>query len=537
MRHMKGRASRAVGTEFLSGVVTGAAALLFVGTGGTAMGGLARDGTPPSPAETSVLLLNIALILFAWFRHRAMRRELTQLAEAGERAETMAAHDPLTGFLNRRALPDRVAALLRQARRNKGAVAAMVLDLDHFKTVNDVHGHAVGDALLREVAGEIRAAVPAHALLARLGGDEFGCFLAFDPADPGAVERVADALARRIGQPFAVEGAQLHVGASVGLARSDRGEETGNAKPGFDALLRAADIAMYAAKNGGRGRVAWFDRSMADELQARCQLERELRAAVPAGQVVPFFEQQVDLVTGRLSGFEVLARWEHPVRGLVLPAQFIAAAETTGIISDLSVAIMRQAFLAARDWDAGLTLSVNVSPQQLKDPWLPEKIIRTLTETGFPANRLEVEITEGALFANLTLAQSIVGSLKNQGVRVALDDFGTGYSSLAHLRALPFDRIKVDRSFVASMGSSPESAAVVNAIVRLGDSLHLPVTAEGIEDAEAEALLRDMGCTRGQGYLYGRPVNAANARRLLAERRLLASPVRAQAAARTRRAG
>ena len=256
-------------------------------------------------------------------------------------------------------------------------------------------------------------------------------------------------------------------------------------------------------------------------LQVRNDLENGLRAAIPARQIVPYFEQQLDLATGRLSGFEVLARWEHPARGLIGPDQFIPIAEDAGMIGELSLSIMRQAFAAARDWDAGLTLSVNISPTQLKDAWLAQKIIKTLTETGFPAHRLEVEITESSLFVNLALAQSICGSLKNQGIRIALDDLGTGYSSLAHLRALPFDRIKIDKSFVQSLVTNSESAAITNTILRLGDSLNLPVTAEGIEDAAIEARLKALGCAKGQGYPYGRPLPLAKARALLAERRLL----------------
>jgi EAL domain-containing protein (putative c-di-GMP-specific phosphodiesterase class I) len=209
---------------------------------------------------------------------------------------------------------------------------------------------------------------------------------------------------------------------------------------------------------------------------------------------------------------------------LISPELFIPIAEETGMIAELSLAIMRQAFETARDWDHALTLSINISPWQLRDPWLAQKIIKVLTETGFPANRLEIEITESALFDNLALAQSIVGSLKNQGVHLALDDFGTGYSSLAHLRALPFDRIKIDRSFVTSINENAESAAIVNAITRLGDSLNLPITAEGIEDAAIEERLRALGCSKGQGWLYGRPLSATNARQHLAEKRLLRTP-------------
>ena len=286
--------------------------------------------------------------------------------------------------------------------------------------------------------------------------------------------------------------------------------------------MRCADIAMYSAKKGGRNRLAWFDQSMERELQVRNELENGLRVAIPRQEIVPYFEQQIDLSTGRLHGFEVLARWEHPLRGLISPELFIPIAEETGMIADLSMSIMRQAFAAARDWDPALTVSINVSPWQLRDAWLAQKIIKTLTETGFPANRLEIEITESALFDNLALAQSIVGSLKNQGVRLALDDFGTGYSSLAHLRALPFDRIKIDKSFVSSINDSADSAAIVNAIARLGESLNMPVTAEGVEDAAIEERLRAIGCTKAQGWYYGKPLSAHGVRRLLSERRLLA---------------
>jgi predicted signal transduction protein with EAL and GGDEF domain len=291
----------------------------------------------------------------------------------------------------------------------------------------------------------------------------------------------------------------------------------------IDALLRSADIAMYVAKKSGRNCYAWFDQSMERELQTRNELESGLRAAIPRGEIVPYFEQQVDLATGKLYGFEVLARWEHPTRGLISPDLFIPIAEETGMIAEMSLSIMHQAFTAARDWDPSLNLAVNISPWQLRDAWLAQKIIKVLTETGFPAHRLELEITESALFENLALAQSIVGSLKNQGAKLALDDFGTGYSSLAHLRALPFDRIKIDKSFVISLNESADSAAIVNAIVSLGDSLNLPITAEGVEDAAIEARVKALGCAKAQGWYYGKPLSIAGARRLLAERRLLVS--------------
>ena len=286
-------------------------------------------------------------------------------------------------------------------------------------------------------------------------------------------------------------------------------------------LIRRADIALYAAKKNGRNGFSWFESGMEVELRTRNSLEGDIRAGIPNDEFVPYFEQQIDLKTGELVGFEMLARWVSPVRGFISPDDFIPVAEETGMIGDLSMSIIRKALLEAKNWDPKLTISVNISPVQLKDPWLAQKIVKLLVETGFPANRLEVEITESSLFKNLSLAQSIVGSLKNQGIQIALDDFGTGYSSLAHLRALPFDRIKIDRSFVSSMMENTESAAIVSAIAGLGASLDVPITAEGIEDSAIIEKLAALGCTKGQGWHFGQPLSIEQTRVLLTEKGLL----------------
>ncbi len=512
--------------NLLTGAISVAAILLFIGTGSsvlsTTLQHYLQGGAPADRTLVIALLLNVALILFGWRRHAALSEEINIRAAAEERAHQLASRDPLTGFLNRRSLAEEGAAMFVRANRRRKAMALFMLDLDHFKTINDMHGHAVGDALLRAVASEIASMMPPVALTARLGGDEFSCGFLFDAAEPGTVERIAEKLVNRMAQPFEAEGLRLHISCSLGIARSDFDCSS------IDALIRSADIAMYAAKKSGRNRFAWFDHSMERELQVRNELESGLRLAIPRHEIVPYFEQQIDLSTGRLHGFEVLARWEHPMRGLISPELFIPIAEETGMIAELSLSIMRQSFVAARDWDPSLTLSINISPWQLRDAWLAQKIIKVLTETGFPPNRLEVEITESALFDNLALAQSIVGSLKNQGVRLALDDFGTGYSSLAHLRALPFDRIKIDKSFILSLNHSADSAAIVHAIISLGESLKLPITAEGVEDAAIEERLRALGCAKAQGWHYGRPLSANGARRLLAERRLLLQPSRSE---------
>ncbi|KQM73306.1 putative bifunctional diguanylate cyclase/phosphodiesterase [Sphingomonas sp. Leaf20] len=514
------RLPRNISREFVTGAVTGAAALLLVGTGGAvlldAIAHVTGDGTGIDHRLIVAMLLNVALILFGVLRYRALSVELNEVADAGMRDRILAQRDPLTGFLNRRSLSEDGATLFGSARRRGKAVAMLMIDIDLFKGVNDLHGYAIGDLLLIHVAETIAAIVPGSSLLARLGADEFACAFIFDPSHQEVADRIAERLVAGLATPFRANGIEIHTSASIGVARSDADCAS------IDALLRTADIALHAARTNGRNRHAWFSPSMERTLQLRGELETGLRHAIPAQQIIPCFEQQVDLATGRVTGFEVLARWEHPTRGTITPDVFIPIAEEIGAIGDLSLSIMRQAFTAARDWDAALTLSVNISPLQLRDAWLAQKIIKTLVETGFPASRLEIEITESALFDNLPLAQSIVGSLKNQGIRLALDDFGTGYSSLAHLRALPFDRIKIDKSFVASILENPESMAIVNTIARLGDSLNLPTTAEGIEDAAVEERLCAIGCAKGQGYLYGRPLNAAQVRRMLAEKRLLA---------------
>ena len=513
--------ARAAQKDIVTGGIVVAATIMFIGTGTSVMTSaidtIKGVGGGGNNTLSVALLLNIALMLFGWRRYRDLTREVADRKVAEERAQTLALKDPLTNFHNRRALSELGAEMIAKAIRRQKSLAMLMLDLDNFKNVNDVHGHAIGDALLQSVADEVAKLMPPNALTARLGGDEFACVFTFDASNPEVVDRVAEAVVARLSQPFDANGIFAHISVSVGIAHSATDCET------IDALTRRADIAMYEAKHQGRNRYAWFDASMEHNLQLRNEVESSMRVGIPRGEFVPYFEQQIDLTTGRLGGFEVLARWDHPMRGLVPPDSFIPIAEETGMIAELSMSVMRQALEEARTWDQSLLISVNISPSQLKDPWLAQKIVKMLVETGFPANRLEIEITETSLFENLALAQSIVGSLKNQGIRLALDDFGTGYSSLAHLRALPFDRIKIDKSFVTSIMENAESAAIVNAITRLGDSLGLPVTAEGIEDAAIEERLRQLGCHKGQGWHFGKPASIAQTRLLLAERNLLPS--------------
>ncbi|WP_373492048.1 putative bifunctional diguanylate cyclase/phosphodiesterase [Parasphingorhabdus sp.] len=521
LRLMKNGYKMSIGRDVVTGIIVILAILLFVSTGGTvltdAINSLSGHRGGGDNMLVSAFLLNIALILFGWRRYNDLTREIEERAAAEQRAHSLAVTDPLTGLLNRRTIGERTAEMISNAQRKQKSIAFLMLDLDNFKTINDVHGHSAGDAVLKQVAARISKVMPPHNLLARLGGDEFACAFIFDPEQPKMVERIADDLIDAIATPINENGNPLEVTTSIGIARYDIESE------GVDVLMRRADIAMYSSKKQGRNRHCWFDSNMEQELQTRSLLETGMRAGIPKGEFVPYFEQQIDLATGKLTGFEMLARWESPTQGLISPEIFIPIAEETGMIGELSINIMRQALNDAKDWDPSLTISVNIAPVQLLDPWLAQKIVKLLVESGFPPHRLEIEITESSLFENLSLAQSIVGSLKNQGIKIALDDFGTGYGSLAHLRALPFDRIKIDRSFVSSIIRNPESKAIVKAINGLGESLGMPITAEGIEDRETENELRAIGCATGQGWYYGRPLTIQETRKILYERDLLPS--------------
>lgn len=496
-----------------------AAIAMFVAIGGQVGAQTVRtfigNSAGADQAMVTALLLNIALILLIWRRTTALSNEIDVYRQAETRAQHLAMTDPLTNLFNRRAVKEKTSELSARASRRGKSIAFMMVDLDGFKKINDLYGHDSGDQLLREVADRMRDVVPPSSVISRLGGDEFGICVVFEPEYPESVDRIAEELVDALARPVMIADAEQTVTASVGISRPELDCDS------IDMLIRRADIALYAAKKNGRNGYSWFENGMEVELRSRNSLEGDIRAAIPNNEFVPYFEQQIDLATGELVGFEMLARWVSPVRGLISPDDFIAVAEDTGMIGDLSMNIIRKAMIEAKDWDPKLTISVNISPVQLKDPWLAQKIVKLLVETGFPASRLEVEITESSLFKNLGLAQSIVGSLKNQGIQIALDDFGTGYSSLAHLRALPFDRIKIDRSFVSSMLENAESAAIVSAIAGLGASLDVPITAEGIEDDQIISKLRALGCTKGQGWYFGQPMNIDQVRNLLAQKNML----------------
>ncbi len=509
--------------DVLAGGIVVAAILLFVGTGSNVMQAVVQTligiGGGPDKALSAALILNVALILFGWRRYEDLNREIRERTEAEQRARYLADTDPLTGFLNRRALLATGQQLISTAAAERRHVALFLLDLDHFKTVNDIHGHAAGDRVLQVAAERISAVLPPSAARARLGGDEFVAMLVYEPAARANIDALAAELVAALEDSVTHDAQQIRIGASLGIALSTDASVT------METMVRQADIAMYHCKDEGRNRYCWFEAGMEMAVQVRNQIETGIRDGMPRGEFVPHFEPQVDIATGRLVGFEMLMRWESPEYGMIPPERFIPIAEESGLIGELSLQVIRNAMEIAKSWDPSITLAVNISPQQLKDPWFSQRLTKLLVEAGFPASQLEVEITESSLFENLPLVRSIVTSLKNQGVSLSLDDFGTGYSSLSHLRALPFDRIKIDRSFVAAMRGSADAQAIVVAIVRLGESLAMPITAEGVEDEATAIELTRLGCAKGQGWYYGRAASAADTALLLADRGLLRAPM------------
>ena len=457
---------------------------------------------------TALFILPFGSSFYALRRNAAVRREAARRAEAQAEAQRLATHDPLTGLPNRRGLQEALDRTLARRPQGGGALAMIQIDLDRFKPVNDLHGHAAGDLLLQQVAQRLRALLRRSDVVARLGGDEF---VILAPLRGGAEEaaRIGARLLAGLQRRFDLEGVSVQIDASLGIAIAPA-EQEGHAASGphhrsdaASCLYRRSDAALYRAKAEGRGCLRFFEPGMDVQARDQARLRDALRSAIQADQLAPHFQPLVDLRSGATVGFEVLARWTHPELGPISPVQFIPLAEDAGLISPLMRNILRRACHAARYWPDHLSIAVNLSPLQLTDRGLVDSVAAILRETGFPATRLEFELTESALVATLDQARATILGLKALGVQVSLDDFGTGYSSLSHLRALPFDKIKIDASFVRSMATEPESRKIVAAVIGLGRSLGMVTLAEGIETESQARSLREMGCPLGQGWLYG----------------------------------
>jgi diguanylate cyclase (GGDEF)-like protein len=448
-------------------------------------------------------LLNIAIILFGWRRSKDLKEALEAYEAAERLAQRNANTDPGTGLANRREL----MRALGEAQDSRVGGVFLVLDLDHFKRINDLYGHLAGDKVLLRVAETSKKTAPEGSCCARTGGDEFAILL------PGVSDAVAEDVAGKIletlATPVFIEGSEVQVTASIGLARLAHSKDE-------EAALRESDVALYAAKRAGRNSFAWFDEELEREISERLKLEEDIRQGIKTGEFVPFFQPLVDLKSRQIIGFEALARWRSPTRGLQEAEYFIETAERTGLISPLTLSVIEQALKDAREWPTHLKLAVNVSPVQFRDSTLAEQILKLLSGTGFPAGRLEIEITEGSLLEDREQVLSIIRSLKNVGISISLDDFGTGYASLAQVNRLPLDRIKIDKSFISTIVKSEQTAAIVSTIAGLGHNLDVPITAEGVESEQIRNALADFGCSEAQGWLFGRAISAEAVRNFLA---------------------
>ncbi len=434
-----------------------------------------------------------------------LEAEIEERRRADERVVHMAHHDALTGLPNRALLADRVGQTIARAHRSGGKIALMFLDLDRFKNVNDSLGHAVGDELLTAVAARLTGSRRELDTVARLGGDEFIISL---PDIAGAAEAaiVAARILADLAKPFTVAGHELHADASIGIALYPGDGDTA------EALIRAADTAMYHAKEAGRANFQFFGAQMTERVRRRLTTETNLRGALERGEFTLHYQPQVDLASARIVGAEALVRWPQADSRLVPPSEFIPVAEDTGLIVALGEWVLREACTRAQAWQTlhpGLRIAVNLSARQFRQRTLVDMIERVLNETRLAPGLLELELTEGMLMHHAPETVTILARLDEIGVRLAIDDFGTGYSSLSYLKRFPIHALKIDRSFVRDISTDPNDAAIVTAIVAMAQSLHLGVTAEGVETHEQATFLRSLACGLAQGFYFGRPVPEA----------------------------
>ena len=427
----------------------------------------------------------------------ATHEDITERQRAEERIVHMARHDALTDLPNRIMLREHLEHELKRVKRGE-CLAVLCLDLDHFKSVNDTLGHPIGDELLKVVAERLRRCVREPDTIARLGGDEFAVIMTgmVEPTD-------AVALAKRIRasvtKPYHLDGHQIITDISIGISLAP----VDSCEP--DQLLKNADMALYGAKGDGRGTYRFFEPEMDARMKARRELELDLRKALVNVEFELHYQPLVNLKTNEITAFEALVRWNHPVRGLISPADFIPVAEETGLIIPLGEWVLRRACTETAGWPAHIKVAVNLSPAQLKSRNLSQLVMSALAESGMAPDRLQLEITETVLMQNTFNTLATLHQLRKLGVQIAMDDFGTGYSSLSYLRSFPFDKIKIDRSFIKDLSNGNEPLAIVHAVAGLANSLNMVSTAEGVETQQQLDQLQTVGCTEMQGYLFSRP--------------------------------
>jgi diguanylate cyclase (GGDEF)-like protein/PAS domain S-box-containing protein len=436
----------------------------------------------------------------------ATHNDITERRRIEARFEHLARHDSLTGLPNRVLLREHLEQALNRTRAGGEAVAVLWLDLDHFKEVNDTFGHPAGDALLKEVAARLRAGLREEDLVARLGGDEFAIVQSI--ATPEDAATLATSLLSSIADPYDLDGQQVEIGASIGVAVSP------NDGHDADHFLKSADLALYGAKTDGRGSYRFFEPMMNTLMHARRELEKDLRKALKNGEFEIEYQPVIDLHNDRVGGCEALLRWNHPERGRISPATFIPVAEATGLIVQIGEWVLRTACAEAATWPCDVRVAVNLSAIQLKSRGVMQAVMGALAAAGLAPQRLELEITESVLLNDSEATRATLRQLHDLGVRIALDDFGTGYSSLSYLRSFPFDKIKIDRCFIADLSNDSHHArAILRAVVQLGSSLGMTTTAEGVETDEQLSIVRQEGCTEVQGYIFSAAKGAAALKR------------------------
>jgi diguanylate cyclase (GGDEF)-like protein len=448
----------------------------------------------------AIAIAGFALLAVMVFRR--MRRTEAAVAAGETRLRHLALHDALCGLPNRIYFGERLEAKIDMVRNGGLPAAVLYIDLDHFKDVNDTLGHPIGDELIRNVTRRLTGALRGDDLVARIGGDEFAVITSAG-CNHTALQTIADRLIVTLCTPYSINNHMVSIGASIGIAVVN--EHTGDAAD----IMRHADLALYRAKNEGRSRACLYDNAMDAELLNRKLIENELREAISRDELWLAYQPIVNNSGETVVGVEALCRWTHPTRGEIPPSDFIPIAENSGLIIELGEWVLRRACLDANAWP-GISLSVNVSPLQFRRSDFVDMVERILGQTDFDQTRLELEVTESTLLGNVDTAELAMFRLKALGVRLALDDFGTGYSSLLYLRRFPFDKLKIDRSFVNSIEKAADAAAIVHAVVSLGRGLGMKVTAEGVETAGQQLFLRAAGVHSMQGYRFGRPCRAAD---------------------------
>jgi diguanylate cyclase (GGDEF)-like protein len=446
-------------------------------------------------------------------RHRPMpgggwvatHEDITEQRQSEVKIEYMAHHDALTDLANRVLLNDRLEYVLGRVQHGE-MVAVHHLDLDQFKAVNDTFGHPCGDKLLRIVAERLRGLVGEADTIARMGGDEFVIVQAA-VADPADATSLAQGVIDALSEPYDIDGQQAVIGVSIGISV---GPGDGS-NP--DKLLRNADLALYRAKSDGRGTFRFFEPVMDLQMQTRRIMEQDLRKALPAGEFELHYQPVVNLASKEISGFEALIRWNHPSKGMISPADFIPLAEEIGFIVPMGEWVIRQACATAAQWPDNLHVAVNISAIQFRSPGLMQVIVSALAASGLAPTRLEIEITESVLLHNKEATLAVLHQLRALGIRIAMDDFGTGYSSLTYLQSFPFDKIKIDRSFVKNITEDSSSLTIVRAVAALANGMGMTATAEGVETAEQLHSIASEGCTEMQGFLFSKPLPAAEIER------------------------